>query len=231
MHIYEVGGHVRDKLLGICSKDIDYLVVGLDSYRDMIQTLRDQGFTILHEYADKFTAVARDSYGRPVDFVWARGGEIYKNGKLVHVRPGTLQEDLSRRDFTINAMAKDSTGKILDFFGGQRDLKEGVIRAVGKPTERFEEDPRRIIRAIRFRVQLSKLTERSFEFDQPTYWGMVEALHLLAETRYKDKIREELNRSFTYDALLTLETLKLVEGLQELLFQQLNLKIKITQEK
>ena len=63
---------------------------------------------------------------------------------------GTLREDLMRRDFTINAMAADITGKILDFFDGQNDLKKCLIRCVGSANARFQEDALRILRAFRF---------------------------------------------------------------------------------
>src|SRR4030042_6795380 len=66
----------------------------------------------------------------------------------------TLKEDLNRRDFTVNAMALDGKGKVIDYFGGQEDLKKNIIKTVGNPEERFKEDALRLMRAVRFAVVL-----------------------------------------------------------------------------
>lgn len=84
-----------------------------------------------------------------------------------------LEEDLKRRDFTVNAMAYRLTGEVVDLFGGREDLEKGVIRAVGQATERFEEDALRILRAVRFACKLD------FEPEQETLAAMREKAALL----------------------------------------------------
>ncbi|MBD5074869.1 CCA tRNA nucleotidyltransferase, partial [Xanthomonas citri pv. citri] len=66
----------------------------------------------------------------------------------------SLEEDLKRRDLTINAMAMTADGKVLDYFGGKKDIDQKVIRTVGKPEDRFQEDALRMLRAVRFMSQL-----------------------------------------------------------------------------
>ena len=80
----------------------------------------------------------------------------------------SLEEDLKRRDFTINAMAYNQEEGLVDLFGGMRDLQGKVIRAVGEPKERFTEDALRIMRAVRFSAQLG------FTIDEKTYEALAE---------------------------------------------------------
>ncbi len=97
----------------------------------------------------------------------------------------TLAEDLSRRDFTINAIAMNGEGEITDPCGGQADLKEGIIRTVGKPEERFREDALRLMRAVRF------ATELDFQIDFETRRAIEQNANLL-EMIAKERVRDEL---------------------------------------
>lgn len=106
--------------------------------------------TVLHQgYAAEVTTYRADG--------------VYINGR----RPETVQfisslsEDLRRRDFTVNAMAMDSAGKLVDPYGGQADLDAGLIRCVGRPEARFQEDALRMLRGIRFSAQLGFAIEDS----------------------------------------------------------------------
>jgi tRNA nucleotidyltransferase/poly(A) polymerase len=96
----------------------------------------------------------------------------------------TLEEDLSRRDFTVNALAMSPDGKIVDPFGGQKDLKNRMISCVGEPEKRFEEDALRLFRAVRFAVELD------FEIDFKTRRA-IEAKAGLLEAIAKERIRDE----------------------------------------
>lgn len=101
---------------------------------------------------------------------------------------GTLEDDLARRDFTVNAMAADATsGELVDPFGGQADLHLAVIRAVGDPDERFHEDPLRLLRAARFVAQLG------FRFDPPTEAAMARNAGSLGRIS-QERILAELTR-------------------------------------
>jgi tRNA nucleotidyltransferase/poly(A) polymerase len=141
MEIYTVGGAVRDELLGLPVQDRDYVVVGATPEEMTAQGFRPVGkdFPVfLHPGTHEEYALARTE---------RKSGRGYK-GFQVHASPEvTLEEDLARRDLTINAMARDSAGRLIDPFGGAADLRAGVLRHVSPA---FAEDPVRILRVARF---------------------------------------------------------------------------------
>ena len=149
MQVYCVGGAVRDELLGLKVKDKDFVVVG-----ETPQAMLDAGYkpvgkdfpVFLHPKTHEEYALAR------TERKTAKG---YK-GFAVHAAPDvTLEQDLSRRDFTINAIAKDSAGKLIDPFNGQADIKSKTLRHV---SDAFVEDPVRILRAARFSARFTEFT-------------------------------------------------------------------------
>lgn len=138
---FMVGGAVRDELLGLAVRDRDWVVVGSTE-----QSLLDEGFVrvgldfpvFLHPVTKEEYALARTE---------RKSGPGYK-GFQVHADPSvTLEQDLSRRDLTVNAIAKDGAGVLIDPFGGVADLRSGVLRHV---SEAFREDPVRVLRVARF---------------------------------------------------------------------------------
>jgi tRNA nucleotidyltransferase (CCA-adding enzyme) len=139
--IYTVGGAVRDELLGLPVKERDYVVVGATPEEMVKQGFKPVGkdFPVfLHPQTHEEYALARTE---------RKSGPGYK-GFTVHAAPGvTLEEDLKRRDLTINAIAKADDGTLIDPFQGRKDLKERVLRHV---SEAFAEDPVRILRVARF---------------------------------------------------------------------------------
>jgi tRNA nucleotidyltransferase (CCA-adding enzyme) len=139
--VYLVGGAVRDELLGLPVKERDYVVVGATPKEMVRQGFRPVGkdFPVfLHPETHEEYALARTE---------RKSGRGYK-GFTVYAAPEvTLEEDLKRRDLTINAMAKAQDGTLLDFFNGKQDLQAGVLRHV---SEAFAEDPVRILRVARF---------------------------------------------------------------------------------
>lgn len=159
---FEVGGAVRDLLLGLRVKDVDFVVVGPDSFAEMVAILEADGFEILTTKTETFTAVCRVPASRPdllertkvADFVWARKESSERVGRVpVTIEPGTLETDIFRRDFTVNALARDpETREIIDLVGGRADLEDGVLRFVGDPFQRIEEDALRVARGLRFMV-------------------------------------------------------------------------------
>lgn len=121
----------------------------------------------------------------------------------------TIEEDIARRDFTINAMALDlKTKKIIDPFEGQRDLKDKIIRAVGDPSLRFKEDALRLLRAVRLATQLG------FEIEQNTWQELQKDSKLLNEIS-KERVREELIKILSsdnpYEGIILLKDSKLLE--------------------
>jgi tRNA nucleotidyltransferase (CCA-adding enzyme) len=149
MKVYCVGGAVRDELLGLAVKDKDFVVVG-----GTLQAMLDKGYrpvgkdfpVFLHPKTHDEYALAR------TERKTAKG---YK-GFVVHASPEvTLEEDLARRDLTINAIAKDADGKLIDPFNGVADLKAKTLRHV---SDAFSEDPVRILRAARFAARFTEFT-------------------------------------------------------------------------
>ncbi|MGZ8258581.1 MAG: multifunctional CCA addition/repair protein [Methylotenera sp.] len=147
MQTYEVGGVVRDELLGFAVNDKDYVVVGSTPEAMIAAGFRPVGkdFPVfLHPKTHDEYALAR------TERKTAKG---YK-GFSVHASPEvTLEEDLARRDLTINAIAKDSDGKLIDPFNGLADIRSKTLRHVSAA---FAEDPVRILRAARFSARLTE---------------------------------------------------------------------------
>ncbi|WDY57637.1 multifunctional CCA addition/repair protein [Pseudomonas sp. PSKL.D1] len=148
MHIYKVGGAVRDRLLGRPVSDIDWLVVGAT-----VEEMHAKGFrpvgadfpVFLHPKTGEEYALARTE---------RKSGRGY-GGFTFHASPGvTLEEDLIRRDLTINAMAEDEQGNVYDPYHGQRDLTARILRHVSPA---FAEDPLRVLRVARFAARYAPL--------------------------------------------------------------------------
>ena len=153
---YVVGGAVRDMLLGIEPGDYD---ITTNAHPEQIAAiLRTAGYTLAEKLGENFGVVAAVTEKHALEIATFRN-ELYAYGQDAH-RPAevwfcnTLKEDLSRRDFTVNAMAMDGFGNLYDFFGGQEDLKAKLLRTVGDPKQRFAEDALRMYRACRFVAQL-----------------------------------------------------------------------------
>jgi tRNA nucleotidyltransferase (CCA-adding enzyme) len=141
MQIYLVGGAVRDRLLGLPVQDRDWVVVGATPEQMTAQGFRMVGAdfpVFLHPQTKEEYALARTE---------RKSGRGYK-GFTVYAGPDvTLEDDLRRRDLTINAMAEDADGRVIDPFGGATDLRQGILRHVSGA---FVEDPLRVLRVARF---------------------------------------------------------------------------------
>jgi tRNA nucleotidyltransferase (CCA-adding enzyme) len=146
MKIYLVGGAVRDQLLGLPIKERDWVVVGATPEEMLSQGFRPVGkdFPVfLHPKTQEEYALARTE---------RKVGKGY-TGFAVHAAPNiTLEEDLQRRDLTINAIAQTLDGKLIDPYGGQQDLQQHILRHVSPA---FVEDPVRILRLARFAARFS----------------------------------------------------------------------------
>ncbi|TLS35890.1 CCA tRNA nucleotidyltransferase [Pseudalkalibacillus caeni] len=159
---YFVGGSVRDNLLQKPIHDVD---IATSALPDETMELFEHTIPVGIEHG---TVIVRHK-GKSYEVTTFRKEEDYQDFR----RPSavsfisSIEEDLARRDFTINAIAMDKTGTLVDPFNGREDLKKGIIRTVRKPQDRFKEDPLRIMRAIRFVSQLSfeleSSTRKAFE--------------------------------------------------------------------
>jgi len=239
---YEVGGKVRDEILEIESKDVDYVAVpeeGLleeityaDSMFSILETyLRGKGFEIFLVTPDCFTIRAKfpkdHKYQGVADFVMARKEVGYIPGtRTPMVVPGSLYDDLQRRDFTLNALAKDEDGKIIDFFDGLKHLKAGQLITPLDCKVTFDDDPLRILRAIRFCITKGffiggDMAHIMQEYDYDQKMGVVSV----------ERIREELFKCFKHDTLKTLMVLHEFPKLKNYIFQDHILWLKPTMEK
>jgi tRNA nucleotidyltransferase (CCA-adding enzyme) len=174
---FVVGGAVRDELLGLPVVDRDWVVVGATPEEMTAAGYRPVGrdFPVfLHPQTHEEYALARTE---------RKSGRGYK-GFTVHASPEvTLEEDLGRRDLTINAMARDEAGGLIDPYGGEKDLRAGVLRHVSAA---FAEDPVRILRVARF---AARFRFRVAEETMALLRGMVssgEADHLVAERVWQE---------------------------------------------
>ena len=236
--IFKVGGCVRDGLLGVKTKDIDFTFVLDDlnktveeGFKEMEQWMIDQGFTIFLSVPEMFTIRAKFPSDHKfakldADFVMARKEVGYVEGtRRPILELGTLEDDLVRRDFTINAMAEDEEGNLIDLFDGQVDLERMVLITPKAPHVTFEEDPLRIIRAIRFSItkgfSLRYLDYYICNFDYENKMNVVSI----------ERIREELLKCFKHDTLQTLEALNDFTALRDYIFKNNILWLKPTFEK
>ncbi len=183
MQSYLVGGAVRDRLLGIEGGDRDHVVVG-----ESVESMLAAGFkqvgrdfpVFLHPQTAEEYALARTERKS------ARG----HTGFVVHADPSvTLEQDLARRDFTINAIAQSEEGDLIDPFGGVRDIDARVLRHVGPA---FVEDPLRVLRAARFMARLAPLGFRIADDTMALMRRMVEGGELDALT--PERVWQELVR-------------------------------------
>ena len=230
--VYEIGGCVRDELLGVPSKDVDYSCIA-DSFDDMVAFIKGSDLKIVVSKPEYGTvrAIAPKSGFRGhvggLDFVWAREEGPYSDGRRPDwTKPADLYSDQARRDFTVNSIAKDETGVYIDPFHGIVDLQSGLLRAVGTAEDRFREDALRALRAIRFQIT------KGFSLD----WEIKKALHSawlppLLDSVSAERKREELDRCFRFDTLVTFDTLAMLPSeFREAVFKD-GLRLKPTMER
>ena len=156
---YLVGGFVRDKIMGRASSDVDISTKARpDQIEEIFKDLK------IIDVGKKFGTIRVIGHGQEYEITTFRKDFSYKDKR----RPGqvvfadNIESDLERRDFTINAMALRN-GELIDPFGGQNDIKDKIIRAVGNPYERISEDYLRALRAVRFAANLGFDIEKNLQ--------------------------------------------------------------------
>jgi poly(A) polymerase len=183
---YFAGGCVRDRLLGIEAKDYD---VATSARPEEVQRL----FPRVTDLTGKSFGVVRVLHGDDAfEVATFRQDGPYKDGRRPEsVRFVTAEEDAQRRDFTINGLFYDPVAdRLIDYVGGEADLRAKIIRAIGNPRERFAEDQLRLLRAIRFAARLVFTIE-------PETWAAIRAGAASIRTISAERIRDELDKIFT----------------------------------
>jgi tRNA nucleotidyltransferase (CCA-adding enzyme) len=199
--MFQVGGCVRDEMLGLESKDIDFAVEA-PSFEALVAFAEERCTKVFKVDPDHFTVRGLDAELGPVDFVLCRKDGPSSDGRHPDfVEPGTILDDLARRDFTVNAMARDAEGVLLDPHGGREDLEAGLLRFVGSAEDRLAEDALRAFRALRFSVtKRFTLTPETVE--------ALGAMHTEAfDAVSTDRMRDELHKMFATDTAAALTVL------------------------
>lgn len=232
---YLVGGAVRDEILGFDNKDLDYVFVfdnlndeqtAEECFEDMTKVIQERGEIFLStpscytiRYKDKETKEVKD-------VVMARKEIGYIPGtRTPIVKPGTLYDDLERRDFTLNALAKDEDGTIIDYFNGLNDLRDKILRTPLPTETTFNDDPLRILRAIRFSITKGFTIPGTMAITIELY-NYDEKMSVVSTER----IREELFKCFKHDTLETLRVLDEFPLLKTYIFKDKGLWLKPTME-
>ena len=181
-----VGGWIRDELLGMINHDVD-----IATNAQPFETMR-----VFAHYAHSRVGEKHGTIGVKIDHDWIEITSYRHDGLSLNARHpkdvqfvNSLKEDLIRRDFTVNALAMDQEGKIIDWVSGLDDLKAKRLRCVGDPEERFKEDALRILRGLRFVARLN------FKLDPETAEAM-KAMRSLLDTLAVERIYMELQGIF-----------------------------------
>jgi len=199
MDCYVVGGYVRDIFLERPSKDIDVVVVGsgIAVAEALVKRLKGEHQKAHLAVYRNFGTAQVKIYGRgdeedtEVEFVGARRESYDRGSRKPIVEDGTLEEDLDRRDFTINALAiclnKDRFGRLIDQFDGLDDMEDGLIRTPLDPDITFSDDPLRMMRCVRFATQLN------FQIDDETFAALErnkERIKIISQERIIDELNK-----------------------------------------
>ena len=187
---FVVGGYVRDLLLERKTDDIDILVIG-DGISFARKVKKRLSSNVSLQIFKNFGTAMISYDGYEVQFVGSRKESYQKSSRNPIVDGGTFEDDISRRDFTINSIAislnKENKGKIIDLFGGIHDLKKGIIKTPLDPKITFYDDPLRMMRAVRFAAQLNfKIKKSNIE----TIKSEKERINIIS----KERIHDELNK-------------------------------------
>ena len=186
IEVYLVGGAVRDRLLGLPHDDRDFVVVGATPEDLIARGFRQVGkdFPVfLHPHTKEEFALARTE---------RKTGPGYR-GFLVHADPDvTLEEDLRRRDLTINALAEDGRGNLIDLYGGRTDLQDRVLRHISMA---FVEDPVRLLRVARYAARYAELGFRVADETMTLMRSMVERGEV--DALVPERVWQELSKALT----------------------------------
>ena len=194
---YVVGGYVRDQLLGIVSTDIDICTNA--RVKDILEIFKDTNAT-----SNEYGSVKINSNDYRIDITTYRRDVKYNGDrKKVEIEyVDNLLDDINRRDFTMNTLCMNKLGDIVDVFNGKKDIEDHLIRCVGNVEDRLEEDPLRMLRAVRFACVLDFRIEENLYKELKKKRNLIEKLSM-------ERIKEELTKMLVSpNALKGLKMLK-----------------------
>ncbi|HWN57930.1 MAG TPA: CCA tRNA nucleotidyltransferase [Methylomirabilota bacterium] len=202
------GGCVRDRILGVEPKDFD---IATDARPEVVLKLFDRTVAVGAKFGVIAVIVGDDQF----EVATFRADAAYLDGRRPSsVRFGAIEEDAIRRDFTIGGMFYDPIAdRLIDLVGGMRDLRAGIIRAIGNPDERFEEDHLRILRAIRFAARLN------FTINPATWSAMLRSAPKITQIA-AERIGEEITMMMTEGGAARAMDLMMQSGLMQLLLPE-----------
>ena len=216
---FVIGGFVRDKILNLKSpKDIDILAIGdgIKLAKKVSDFLNLKNQPTIYK---NFGTAAFCYKGYEIEFVGSRSESYNYKSRNPTVKPGSLDDDLNRRDFTINSIGiclnHENWGEIIDKFNGLKDIKNKLIKTTIDPLKTFSDDPLRMLRAIRFSCQLN------FKIDQKSIEGIkLERIRIkiISQERITDEINKILMTKKPSIGFRALDN----TGLLELIFPELN---------
>ena len=192
-----------------------------EGWNKMLSILESEGFKIFLKTPDCFTVRAmfpkgHEHEGLVADFVMARKevGVIPGTRKPI-LELGTLEDDIFRRDFTVNCLCKDDNNLIIDMCNGQQDLRDGILRTPLPPMKTLMDDPLRMIRGLRFSIT------KGFTFDDELWECMLEPglIKKLEDIVSQERIREEVTKMMKHDTLKSLNLLRCIPGLMEVILK------------
>ena len=203
--VYLCGGAVRDQLLGTEPKDFDFTTpLTPEEIEKRIKLSGRKAYLI----GKRFGTLGCKINGYYVEISTFRS-EIYetRNRKPNFTFIKDIKEDLSRRDFTINALARDENNNLIDYFNGSEDLIYKIIRSVGKPSERFQEDPLRLLRSCRFAAQLGfNIEENTLDMAKQLSYKILE----VSKERWMIELDKLLMSNYVKEGLKYLQKTKLL---------------------
>jgi len=206
IRLFEVGGSIRDELMGIENPpDRDFCAESPHGWEALLTWCHDNMKRVFLVTPEFFTVRGMMPNGTSIDVVMCRKDGPSADGRHPKfVKPGTLEDDLARRDFTMNALAREVNpgslepiGEIIDLFNGINDIHAKKLMTVGDVDARFEEDGLRVLRAARFCVTKNvrpNLSVKGALFN-PRWWKFV------ADTVSEDRVRVELHKMFSHNTV------------------------------
>ena len=213
---YLVGGYVRDLLINRECKDIDIMTIG-EPYELVKKIAVKKGFSDFKIFKN-FGTASLNFKKFNYEFVGARKESYKKNSRNPDVSPGLFDDDMKRRDFTINALSVSMNkdyGELLDPFNGIEDLKNKLIRTCAEPNKTFDDDPLRMMRAIRFASQLN------FDIEESTFKSICDNAQRI-EIISQERITDELNKIILSDKPSYGFKLLFASGILKYIFPELN---------